>query len=189
MQPRKERKYLELLVKSNAAQLAKAEAGLGHLLRFLQFLFSRRLALAYLIKDVHVLMPMLTCLSTELVLVSVMRVTRGFMLGLNAASAGPQALTIGAESLRLPCAQRQTCLCFGDTSSVRLQVAVGTMLSDKIAELARSRIDDHGDHPLDHYNLLKSIYNHRYKSKGTSHISVLAADGSAVSATSTINYP
>ncbi|KFV47862.1 Gamma-glutamyltransferase 5, partial [Gavia stellata] len=69
------------------------------------------------------------------------------------------------------------------------QVTVGIMLSDKIAELARSRIDDHGNHPLNHYNLLESIYNHKYKSKGTSHISVLAADGSAVSATSTINYP
>ncbi|NXV82846.1 GGT5 hydrolase, partial [Atlantisia rogersi] len=69
------------------------------------------------------------------------------------------------------------------------QVTVRTMLSDRIAELARSRIDGRGDHPLHHYNLLESIYNDRYKSKGTSHISVLAADGSAVSATSTINYP
>ncbi|KFV99890.1 Gamma-glutamyltransferase 5, partial [Fulmarus glacialis] len=76
-----------------------------------------------------------------------------------------------------------------DPAFSEAQVTVGTMLSDKIAELARSRIDDHGDHPLNHYNLLESIYNHRYKSKGTSHISVLAADGSAVSATSTINYP
>ncbi|NXF47762.1 GGT5 hydrolase, partial [Oceanites oceanicus] len=76
-----------------------------------------------------------------------------------------------------------------DPAFSEAQVTVGTMLSDKITELARSRIDDHGDHPLNHYNLLESIYNHRYKSKGTSHISVLAADGSAVSATSTINYP
>ncbi|XP_074777450.1 glutathione hydrolase 5 proenzyme isoform X1 [Athene noctua] len=75
-----------------------------------------------------------------------------------------------------------------DPAFSEAQVAVGTILSDEIAELVRSRIDTRGDHPLNHYNLFESLYN-RYKSKGTSHISVLAADGSAVSATSTINYP
>ncbi|XP_047920091.1 glutathione hydrolase 5 proenzyme [Anser cygnoides] len=69
------------------------------------------------------------------------------------------------------------------------QVTVETLLSDKTAEHVRSKIDACGDHPLNYYNLWESIYNHRYKSMGTSHISVLAADGSAVSATSTINYP
>ncbi|NWV00410.1 GGT5 hydrolase, partial [Upupa epops] len=66
---------------------------------------------------------------------------------------------------------------------------VETILSEKNADLARHRIDARGDHPIGHYILLESMYDHRYKSKGTSHISVLAADGSAVSATSTINYP
>ncbi|KAM6403701.1 glutathione hydrolase 5 proenzyme [Rhynochetos jubatus] len=77
----------------------------------------------------------------------------------------------------------------GDPAFSEAQVTAETMLSDKIAELVRRRIDTRGDHPLNHYSLLESIYNQRYKSKGTSHISVLAADGSAVSATSTINYP
>ncbi|NXR03743.1 GGT5 hydrolase, partial [Sagittarius serpentarius] len=76
-----------------------------------------------------------------------------------------------------------------DPAFSKAQVTVGTMLSDKTAELVRRQIDTRGDHPLNHYNFLESVYNHRYKSKGTSHISVLAADGSAVSATSTINYP
>ncbi|KAM4649546.1 glutathione hydrolase 5 proenzyme isoform 1-T2 [Amazona ochrocephala] len=76
-----------------------------------------------------------------------------------------------------------------DPAFSEAQEAVGPMLSDELAQLARHRIDARGDHPLTHYNLLEPIYNHRYKSKGTSHVSVLAADGSAVSATSTINYP
>uniref|UniRef100_A0A8C5TA48 Glutathione hydrolase n=1 Tax=Malurus cyaneus samueli TaxID=2593467 RepID=A0A8C5TA48_9PASS len=69
------------------------------------------------------------------------------------------------------------------------EVPVGALLSDQFAELARQRIDARGDHSLSHYNLLESLYNDKYESMGTSHISVLAADGSAVSATSTINYP
>ncbi|KAM9219485.1 glutathione hydrolase 5 proenzyme [Leptosomus discolor] len=76
-----------------------------------------------------------------------------------------------------------------DPAFSKAQVTARIMLSDETAELVRRRIDARGDHPLNHYNLWESIHNHRYKSKGTSHISVLAADGSAVSATSTINYP
>ncbi|NXS29741.1 GGT5 hydrolase, partial [Pomatostomus ruficeps] len=76
-----------------------------------------------------------------------------------------------------------------DPAFSEAQVPVETMLSDQFAEFVRQRIDTRGDHPLSHYNLLESIYNDKYKSMGTSHISVLAADGSAVSATSTINYP
>ncbi|XP_066187318.1 glutathione hydrolase 5 proenzyme [Sylvia atricapilla] len=76
-----------------------------------------------------------------------------------------------------------------DPASSEVQVLVGTLLSEQFAEFVRQRIDSRGDHPFSHYNLLESLYNHKYKSMGTSHISVLAADGSAVSATSTINYP
>ncbi|NXF76275.1 GGT5 hydrolase, partial [Sclerurus mexicanus] len=76
-----------------------------------------------------------------------------------------------------------------DPAFSKAQETVRTMLSDRIVELVRHRIDARGDHPLSHYSLLESIYNGKYKSMGTSHISVLAADGSAVSATSTINYP
>ncbi|XP_061866214.1 glutathione hydrolase 5 proenzyme [Colius striatus] len=76
-----------------------------------------------------------------------------------------------------------------DPAFSKAQVLVKTMLSDKFVELVRQKMDTRGDHPLNHYDLLESIYNHRYQSKGTSHISVITADGSAVSATSTINYP
>ncbi|NXD90568.1 GGT5 hydrolase, partial [Chaetorhynchus papuensis] len=76
-----------------------------------------------------------------------------------------------------------------DPAFSEAQEPVETMLSDQFAGFVRQRIDTRGDHPLSHYNLLEALYNNNYKSMGTSHISVLAADGSAVSATSTINYP
>ncbi|XP_041871057.1 glutathione hydrolase 5 proenzyme isoform X2 [Corvus kubaryi] len=76
-----------------------------------------------------------------------------------------------------------------DPAFSEAQEPVETMLSDQFAGFVRQQIDTRGDHPLSHYNLLESLYNNNYKSMGTSHISVLAADGSAVSATSTINYP
>ncbi|NXI01319.1 GGT5 hydrolase, partial [Pachycephala philippinensis] len=76
-----------------------------------------------------------------------------------------------------------------DPAFSEAQEPAETMLSDQFAEFVRQRIGTRGDHPLSHYDLLESLYNDNYKSMGTSHISVLAADGSAVSATSTINYP
>ncbi|NXT08038.1 GGT5 hydrolase, partial [Prunella fulvescens] len=76
-----------------------------------------------------------------------------------------------------------------DPAFSEAQVLVGTLLSDQFVESARQKIDARGDHPLSHYSLLESLHKDSHRSMGTSHISVLAADGSAVSATSTINYP
>ncbi|XP_038008374.1 glutathione hydrolase 5 proenzyme [Motacilla alba alba] len=76
-----------------------------------------------------------------------------------------------------------------DPAFSEAQVPVGTLLSDQFAESVRQRIDARGDHTLSHYILLESLYKDKHRSMGTSHISVLAADGSAVAATSTINYP
>ncbi|KAL2298593.1 hypothetical protein Nmel_015596 [Mimus melanotis] len=76
-----------------------------------------------------------------------------------------------------------------DPAFSEVQVPVGTLLSDQFAKFVRQKIDTRGDHPSIHYRLLDSLSNDKYRSMGTSHISVLAADGSAVSATSTINFP
>ncbi|XP_050780446.1 glutathione hydrolase 5 proenzyme isoform X1 [Gopherus flavomarginatus] len=65
------------------------------------------------------------------------------------------------------------------------QVIIQELLSNSFAELVRKRIDDRGDHPRSFYNLSQPS-NTGY---GTSHVSVLAEDGSAVSVTSTINQP
>ncbi|XP_030815093.1 glutathione hydrolase 5 proenzyme isoform X1 [Camarhynchus parvulus] len=76
-----------------------------------------------------------------------------------------------------------------DPAFSEAQVPLRTLLSDQFAEFARQRIDARGDHQPSHYSLLGSLRKEQHRSFGTSHISVLAADGSAVSATSTINYP
>lgn len=76
-----------------------------------------------------------------------------------------------------------------DPAFSEAKAAMEIILSDQTVERVRRKIDTRGDHPVDYYNLWKLAYNHDYESRGTSHISVLAADGSAVSATSTINYP
>ncbi|XP_034954826.2 glutathione hydrolase 5 proenzyme [Zootoca vivipara] len=59
------------------------------------------------------------------------------------------------------------------------------LISDSFASHVRQRIDERGDHPASHYDSAQ-VGTTPF---GTSHVSVLAEDGSAVSATSTINYP
>nr|XP_033809967.1 glutathione hydrolase 5 proenzyme isoform X2 [Geotrypetes seraphini] len=58
------------------------------------------------------------------------------------------------------------------------------MLTDSFADLVRRRIDGSGNHSLSYYNLSRLAG----AGFGTSHISVVAQDGSMVSATSTINF-
>ncbi|NWX84229.1 GGT5 hydrolase, partial [Nothoprocta pentlandii] len=91
-----------------------------------------------------------------------------------------------AEALKFGNMQRPL---MSDPAFSDAQVAAEALLSDDTAQLVRSRMDGHGDHPLSYYQLSASSPSHGYQSKGTTHVSVLAADGSAVSATSTINYP
>nr|XP_020654832.1 gamma-glutamyltransferase 5 [Pogona vitticeps] len=58
------------------------------------------------------------------------------------------------------------------------------LISDSFARRARQRIDERS-HPAAHYDLSHGAT----ASFGTSHVAVVAEDGSAVSATSTINHP
>ncbi|XP_026572798.1 glutathione hydrolase 5 proenzyme isoform X1 [Pseudonaja textilis] len=59
------------------------------------------------------------------------------------------------------------------------------MMSDAFADHIRQLIDGRGDHPTSHYDPAQL----KTAPFGTSHVAVLAEDGSAVSATSTINHP
>uniref|UniRef100_A0A8C3W8V9 Glutathione hydrolase 5 proenzyme n=1 Tax=Catagonus wagneri TaxID=51154 RepID=A0A8C3W8V9_9CETA len=70
-------------------------------------------------------------------------------------------------------------------SHPEVQNASWDLLGEALAQHIREQIDARGDHQLGHYSLAGS-WSHRM---GTAHVSVLGEDGSAVSATSTINTP
>ncbi|XP_032510289.1 glutathione hydrolase 5 proenzyme isoform X5 [Phocoena sinus] len=65
------------------------------------------------------------------------------------------------------------------------QNASQDLLGEALAQHVHQQIDTRGDHQLSHYSLAET-WSHRM---GTAHVSVLGEDGSAVSATSTINTP
>nr|XP_054399916.1 glutathione hydrolase 5 proenzyme-like [Pongo abelii] len=70
-------------------------------------------------------------------------------------------------------------------SHPKLQNASRDLLGETLAQLIHQQIYGQGDHQLSHYSLTEA-WGH---GTGTSHVSVLGEDGSAVAATSTINTP
>uniref|UniRef100_A0A8C9CGK4 Glutathione hydrolase 5 proenzyme n=1 Tax=Phocoena sinus TaxID=42100 RepID=A0A8C9CGK4_PHOSS len=70
-------------------------------------------------------------------------------------------------------------------SHPEVQNASQDLLGEALAQHVHQQIDTRGDHQLSHYSLAET-WSHRM---GTAHVSVLGEDGSAVSATSTINTP
>ncbi|XP_024900293.1 glutathione hydrolase 5 proenzyme [Pteropus alecto] len=70
-------------------------------------------------------------------------------------------------------------------SHLEVQNISQNLLGEALAQHIRQKIDARGDHQLSHYSLVGA----RGHSMGTTHVSVLGEDGSAVAATSTINTP